>query len=343
MNTDLNNAKKNKNDEFYTQLIDIEKEMSHYKDQFKGKVIYCNCDDSRVSHFFKYFYTNFSDLGLSKLISTCYKNKYTDKALHTEFDGTSLTSKELQGDGDFRSSECVDILKQADIIVTNPPFSLFREHINQLTEHDKKFILLGNQNAIACKDVFKLIKDKKLWLGASIHGGDREFQVPYDYPLYAWGSRTDEQGTKFVRVKGVRWFTNLDYGSRYADLELTETYTPDKYVTYENYNAINVDVTKLIPCDYDGIMGVPITFIDKWNPEQFEILGLSNECEFTSHRKMEKLKQGEPTGKYTINAGSHLYRLYDPMVDKKPPAYKDCENGNLYVVPYKRILIRKIS
>ncbi|MEA5099937.1 MAG: adenine-specific methyltransferase EcoRI family protein [Bacteroidales bacterium] len=291
-NTNLHSAKTGKKDEFYTQLSDIEKELKHYKDHFKGKTVLCNCDDPRVSNFFHYFSYNFEQLGLKKLIATCYKSQNVDlfsqndseKAIYLEYIGDKngdntpnadeIGIKHLKGDGDFRSIECLELLKQADIVVTNPPFSLFREYVAQLIEYDKKFLIIGNLNAITYKDIFRLIKDNKLWFGHSIHSGDREFQVPDSYPLNSAGYRIDEKGNKYIRVKGVRWFTNLDYNERHEDLILYKKYTPEEYPTYENYNAINVNVTKDIPCDYNGNMGVPITFMDKYNPEQFEIIGL---------------------------------------------------------------------
>ncbi len=292
LNKNLSQAKKNKKDEFYTQLADIEREIKDYKEHFKGKVVYCNCDDPRVSNFFHYFWYNFEWLGLKKLITTCYKNQNpdffsknnSDKAIYLEYkggkDGKNVPDLEeigiikLKGDGDFRSQESIELLKQADIVVTNPPFSLFRDFLAQLIKYDKKFLIIGNLNAITYKEVFKLIKENKLWLGPSIHSGDREFGVPDDYPLKAAGFRVDENGRKFIRVKGVRWFTNLDNTERHEDLILYKKYSPEEYPTYDNYNAINVNKTKDIPMDYDGVMGVPITFLDKYNPEQFEIVGI---------------------------------------------------------------------
>ena len=235
---DLHNAKAGKKDEFYTQLSDIEKELRHYKEHFKDKVVFCNCDDPRVSNFFHYFSYNFENLGLKKLITTCYKSQNMDlfseqkseKAIYLEYTGDKngnkvpdpeeIGIKYLKGDGDFRSIESIELLKQADIVVTNPPFSLFREYVAQLIEYDKKFLIIGNVNSITYKDIFKLIKTNKLWIGASIHSGDREFGVPDDYPLTAASSRIDEAGNKFIRVKGVRWFTNLDYNERHEDLIL---------------------------------------------------------------------------------------------------------------------------
>jgi len=293
LNKNLHKAKNAKKDEFYTQLPDIEKEMKHYKDHFKRKVVLCNCDDPRASNFFRYFSYNFEKLKLKKLIATCYKNQDMDlfsqnkseRAIYLEYEGDKndnkvpdpeeIGIKHLKGDGDFRSEECIELLKQADIVVTNPPFSLFREYVAQLIKYDKKFIIIGNLNAITYKEIFRLIKDNKIWFGPSIHSGDREFGVPDDYPLNAAGFRVDEKGRKFIRVKGVRWFTNLDYAERHEDLILYKQYNPDEYPTYDNYNAINVNKTKEIPADYDGAMGVPITYIDKYNPEQFKILGMS--------------------------------------------------------------------
>ena len=190
----------------------------------------------------------------------------------------------LKGDGDFRSVECIKILKEADIVVTNPPFSLFREFVAQLMEYKKKFLIIGNINAASYKEVFPLIRDNEIWMGASIHSGDREFRVPDDYPLNAAGYRVDDNGVKFIRVKGVRWFTNMDYPQRHEDLILYKTYNPNDYPTYDNYNAINVNFTKEIPRDYDGAIGVPITFLDKYNPEQFEILDAND------FRKSDKVK-----------------------------------------------------
>ena len=292
MNENLNKASLNKKDEFYTQLSDIEKELQHYKKHFKNKIVYCNCDDPRVSNFFNYFALNFEYLELKKLITTCYKNQEwnlfsqnaSESAVYLEYEGDKNGNKipdaeeiginQLKGDGDFRSEESIELLKQADIVVTNPPFSLFREYVDQLITHRKKFLIIGNVNAISYKEIFKLIKTNKIWMGPSIKSGDREFGVPGDYPLTAASSRVDENGNKFVRVKGVRWFTNLDYPSRYSDLELYKTYSEENYPKYDNYDAINIDVTKEIPVDYKGHMGVPITFLDKYNPDQFEILGI---------------------------------------------------------------------
>lgn len=289
-NTNLHKANKAKKDEFYTQLSDIENELKHYKEHFKGKVVLCNCDDPRISNFFKYFSLNFEELGLKKLITTCYKNqdinlfssKNTERSVYLEYlgdkngnsipDPEEIGTKELKGDGDFRSKECIELLKEADIVVTNPPFSLFREYVAQLVEYNKKFIILGNVNAISYKEIFPLFKDNKMWLGPSISSGDRMFNIPDDYPLNAASCGIDERGKRFIRVKGVRWFTNLDNKKRHEELILYKHYTPEEYPKYDNYDAINVDKTADIPMDYDGAMGVPITFLDKYNPKQFEII-----------------------------------------------------------------------
>jgi hypothetical protein len=271
-NKGLANARRDKQDEFYTQLTDIEKEMKHYKEQLKGKVVFCNCDDPQESAFWKYFSLNFEKLELKKLISTHYVTTGKSYKLEMRKGGELSLPLPLDENGDFRSQECIELLKEADIVVTNPPFSLFREYVNQLIEFNKSFIIIGNMNAITYKEIFSLLQKDKLWLGCSIHSGDREFRVPDHYPLNAAGFRVDKDGTKYIRIKGVRWFTNLDFKERHEDLVLYKQYTPEEYPKYDNYDAINVDKTKDIPVDYFGVMGVPITFMDKYNPEQFEII-----------------------------------------------------------------------
>lgn len=279
-NKNLHNAIRGKNDEFYTQLSDIEKELHHYREHFRGKTVFCNCDDPEESHFWKYFSENFEFLGLRKLVSTHYETEKPSYKLEivADINGDGRINKldtvrtPLLQNGDFRSPECLEILREADIVVTNPPFSLFREYVAQLFEYDKKFVIIGNQNAITYKDFFEFIKQNRVWLGHSIHSGDREFRVPDHYPLNAAGSRIDPSGNKYIRVKGVRWFTNLDYKERHEDLILYKTYNETDYPKYDNYNAINIDKTKDIPAGYAGAMGVPITFLDKYNPEQFEIV-----------------------------------------------------------------------
>lgn len=287
-NLNLHKAKDSKKDEFYTQLGDIERELKYYKSHFKDKVVYCNCDDPRVSNFFHFFSYNFEKLGLKKLIATCYKNQDMDlfsenkseQAIYLVYEGdkndnripdpNEIGVKHLKGDGDFRSKECIDLLKQADIVVTNPPFSLFREYVTQLIEYDKKFVIVGHQNAISYKDIFKLIKEDKLWLGYGFKGGAAHF-INSHYEDYA-AAGDHKEG--MIRVSGVHWFTNLDISKRHEDLILYKNYNPEEYPTYENFDAINIDKTKDIPVDYKGFMGVPITFIDKYNPDQFEIIGL---------------------------------------------------------------------
>jgi hypothetical protein len=290
LNTFLQKANKNKNDEFITQLTDIEKELKHYKKHFKGKVVFCNCDDPCVSNFFHYFSYNFEMLGLKKLITTCYKNQNidlfsrhnTEKAISLEYTGDKnenkipdleeIGIKQLNGDGDFRSNESVELLKQANIVVTNPPFSLFRDLVAQLVKYKKKFILLGNQNAITYKEIFQLIKENKIWLGFD-NGGTKWFQVPNDYNITTEPRKKIVNGKKFFSMGSIMWFTNLDIKKRHQNLILYRTYNPNDYPEYDNYNAINVDRVNDIPKDYKGMMGVPVTFLDKYNPEQFEIVG----------------------------------------------------------------------
>lgn len=279
----LNIAQANKKDEFYTQLADIEKELVFYKEHFKGKTVYCNCDNPRDSNFVLFFKQHFEDYQLKKLMCTCYKdqnaglfdNAVKEPALCMIYDGTKVSGEitELHNNGDFRSKECLRFLVEADIVVTNPPFSLFRDFINILDTYKKKFLIIGNVNAISYKECFSMIQDGRMWLGCTIHSGDREFRVPDEYPLNASNFRTDADGNKYIRVKGVRWFTNLEYNERFKDIMLTKTYTPDCYPKFDNFDAINVDKTQNIPADYTGIMGVPITFLDKFNPKQFAIVG----------------------------------------------------------------------
>lgn len=331
MNRGLGAAKAAKKDEFYTQYVDIQKEVEAYlefdEDTFRGKFVYCNCDDPFESNFFKYFAANFNRLGVKKLITTSYDGSPIagQMTLFPEYDegnGKRLKPKAVavvldhvkdeDGDGaanvtdvelflkrnkaarialkgnnqypggDFRSSECIAFLKQADIVVTNPPFSLFREYVAQLFEYEKKLLIIGNLNAIKYKVVFPNFQGDKLWLGPTITSGDREFEVPDTYPLNAAGWRVDEDGTKFIRVKGVRWFTNLDHGRRHQPLNLMTMAENRKfnkklagksaYDRFDNYDAIEVPFTDAIPSDYDGTMGVPISFLDKYSPEQFEII-----------------------------------------------------------------------
>jgi len=290
LNKNLNKAKSSKKDEFYTQLTDIEKEMKHYKKHFKGKVVYCNCDDPRVSNFFHFFSYNFEKLGLKKLIATCYKNQELDlfsqneseQAIYLEYEGDKngnnipdkeeIIVKPMNGDGDFRNEESIELLKQSDIIVTNPPFSLFRDFISQLIDYDKKFIVLGNQNAIIYTEIFPYIRDGKLWLGVD-NGGTKWFQVPQDYEIKTKTRIKTENGKKYFSMGSIMWYTNLDTKKRHEELILYKKYTPEEYPKYDNYDAIEVAKYAEIPLDYNGVMGVPITFLDKFNPDQFEIIG----------------------------------------------------------------------
>jgi len=306
-NTKLNHAFIVKKDEFYTQYEDVEREMLNYRKQLKGKTILCNCDDPFESAFFRFFVIHFNKLELAGLTSTCYAESQIAgreyplegetvayKAVVKEVPDETLVMPDgsldleslftipgnslmlLSGDGDFRSEECEALLKEADIIATNPPFSLFRDFMGLLERYEKNFIILGNMNATTTKEIFPHFRDNKVWYGESIRSGDRKFFVPDSYPLNAAGCGVDKNGRRFIRVKGVRWFTNLETNRRYEPLELTHLYNPEEYPYYENYDAIEVGRTQNIPIDYDGIMGVPITFLDKYSPDQFEIIMLAN-------------------------------------------------------------------
>ena len=286
----LQKAKKSKSDEFYTQLSDIERELQHYKNHFINKVVYCNCDDPTISNFFKYFALNFQELGLKKLIASCYReqeidlfNSYkTENGSFYEYTGTdeeniTPTSKDIlyfNGDGDFRSSESTELLRQSDIVVTNPPFSLFREFVDQLVKFKKDFLIIGNINAITYKEIFKLIKENKTWLGINLGRGVSGFIVPEHYELYGTETQVDSLGNRIVSPNNCLWLTNLDTSKRHEDIELTKKYYGNEsdYPIYDNYNGINVDKTQNIPMDYNGFMGVPITFLHKFNPDQFEII-----------------------------------------------------------------------
>ena len=321
-NTNLTDAKKAKNDEFYTRIEDIENELKHYKDFFKGKVVFCNCGDAIHHNFGKYFSMNFEHLGLKKLICTSFEMDGShgkvaiyegDKNGNYIPDSDEWTTYVLEGNGDFRSAECVELLKQSDVVVSNPPFSLFREYVAQLMEYGKKFLIIGNMNAITYKEIFPLIKDNKIWLGVSIKSGDRKFYVPDNYPLNASGCGIDENGKRFIRVKGVRWFTNIEDANCNLPLDLYKKYNPNDYPKYDNYDAINVNKTSDIPMDYDGVMGVPITFLDKYCPTQFEIVD-AREIGLTDKQK---------------NKSTMLVKDADSAINGKPT--------------YARILIRKIN
>lgn len=289
-NTLLHKAKKSKSDEFYTQLSDIESELQHYEIHFKDQVVFCNCDDPRVSNFFNYFASNFKKLGLKKLVTACYREQVRDlfnteedeKGFYFEYISTEEGKKKpsstdivyFKGDGDFRSAESIELLKQSDIVVTNPPFSLFREHVAQLVKYDKKFLIIGNVNAITYKEIFKLIKENKAWLGINLGRGISGFIVPEHYELYGTEARIDSLGNRIVSPNNCLWLTNLDNFKRHQDITLTKSYVgnEDEYQKYDNYDGINVNKTQDIPLDYKGFMGVPITFLHKFNPDQFEII-----------------------------------------------------------------------
>ena len=340
-NKGLGNAKVNKKDEFYTQLNDIANEMRHYTQYFKGKTVLCNCDDPRVSNFFQYFALKFETLGLKKLITTCYKNQEpnlfsehnSERAIYLVYEGDKNGNKVpdpeeigihyLKGDGDFRSKECIELLKEADIVVTNPPFSLFREYIAQLIKFDKKFIIIGHQNAIKYKEVFPYIRDNKLWLGHGFKGGAAHFISKYDDTAVG-----GEHKEGMIRVSGVVWFTNLPTKKRTEKLILTERYSPEKYPKFENFDAINVNKTSDIPCDYFGYIGVPITFIDKYNPEQFDIIGVG----IANLGLSIGIKPYKPE-----------HKKYRKEVQKRGAVDGDLylvNNGEV-IVPYSRIIIKR--
>ena len=312
-NNNLHSAKKAKNDEFYTRITDVEKELKYYKDFFKGKKVLCNCNDGKIdgvwSAFAQYFSMNFEHLGLKKLTCVSYNEdghgmKYVyegDKNGNRIADDFEWEVTELKGHGDFSDEEGCKMMQECDVVVTNPPFSLFRDFVAQLVKYGKKFLIIGNMNAITYKEIFPLIKDKKIWLGVSIKSGDRKFCVPDNYPLNASGCGIDEKGKRFIRVKGVRWFTNIEDANCNKPLDLYKKYNPKDYPKYDNYDAINVDKTSDIPMDYDGVMGVPITFLDKYCPTQFEITGLM------SGGKGENLTNGnDGRAKFYVN-GKGVY------------------------------------
>lgn len=364
-NKNLHKAKDSKNDEFYTQLEDIEKELSHYKDHFKDKIVFCNCDDPYESNFFKYFAMNFNFLGLKKLVATgysispiaftqlsifdideqaqrrnpAYKIEITevydengDGAIN--FDDIKDILKKgnsknkltwLKGDGDFRSEESIELLKKADIVVTNPPFSLFREYVAQLMEFNKKFLIIGNQNAFTYKDIFSLIRDNRLWIGYNLV---KKFEISKNIERK---NIIKENGKRYAIFGNICWFTNLDIKKRHEDLILVKKYNPIDYPKYDNYDAIEVSKVKDIPRDWDGVMGVPITFMDKFNPDQFEIVG---------HPQSNILPEG------WRGVSAKFVELYYSQGNKGAiregwinPAYID-NDGNA-IVPYQRILIRR--
>ncbi len=373
-NKNLNAAKTAKKDEFYTQLTDIERELQHYWPHFRNMVVLCNCDDPYESNFFKYFALRFNQLGLKKLICTCYNGSPVQgNELLLDFgDFTSTPKKiaykveitevrDMNGDGavdlsdvryllqndknvlsilqtgDFRSTECIELLKQADIVVTNPPFSLFREYVGQLMEYGKKFLIIGNINAVSYKEFFPLLQHNEIWFG--INSGSQQFQVPQDYDR---NNTYMEHGKRFAKFGNICWFTNLDHKRRHEELVLVCKYSPKDYPTYDNYNAIEVGKTSDIPFDYDGIMGVPITFLDKYNPDQFEILGITKTWYGMACKVYGEQIQVDKNGRET-----RVSKLNDgPVLEVLPPPigktyYK--VDGRTYVQTYARILIRKKS
>ncbi len=280
----LQKAKKSKCDEFYTQICDIERELQHYPSCFTNKVVYCNCDDARVSNFYRYFKCNFHALGLKKLIASCYKEQcfnlfdchVNENAFYCVYDGIQDTEEihYFKGDGDFRSRECVDLLQQSDIVVTNPPFSLFREFVSLIVKYEKHFLIIGNVNAITYKEIFELIRQDKIWLGVNLGRGISGFIVPDYYDLYGSEISVNDEGQTIIATNNCLWLTNLALAQRYEDIKLTKVYSGNEslYPKFDNCDGINVNKTQDIPADYSGLMGVPITFLHKYNPDQFEIV-----------------------------------------------------------------------
>lgn len=356
-NSNLHAAKAAKNDEFYTRLEDIENELRHYREHFHGKTVLCNCDDPRVSNFFRYFALNFETFGLKKLIATCYKNQNADlfsqhdceKAVYIVYEGdrngngvpdlSEIEVKPLEGDGDFRSPECVKLLEEADIVATNPPFSKFREYISLLEIYQKKFIIVANKNTITYKEVFPLFKNNKLWIGHTPMGHDMRFYLPEEFADSL--KKSKKLGSAYVvvddKVMGRSpscWLTNLDISKRHEELILYRKYSIEEYPKYENYDAIDVGKVADIPCDYDGLMGVPVTFLDKYNPEQFEIIGNGDDVEWLrsvgagiiGKENIDKLRKQGNKAHVTANMTSLCL----------------CQDG-VVSLPYKRIIIRKIK
>lgn len=392
-NNDLSNAKKVKSDEFYTQYNDIEKEVTAYLDYdpevFRGKTVLLPCDDPEWSNFTKYFAQNFMKFGLKKLISTSYapeSKKYQiyeqpslfevndpqydeyktkkhgkiftlthDKTKDGKVDVNDLEWHYLDGDGDFRSLEIQKLRDEADIIITNPPFSLFREFLAWIVEASKQLLIIGNMNAITYKEVFPLIMNNRLWLGPSIRSGDREFQVPKDYPVTAAGWRIDDDGRKFLRIKGVRWFTNLDHGRRHQPLPLMTMndnikYSKHKeikgqeYKYFDNYDAIEIPYTDAIPSDFEGIMGVPISFLDKYSPDQFEILGATQRgCHdrVPDTKKYDDYWEVKQNGQKTGSSGGKTNENANLIGNDGKKNYFINKDGRIIQSAYQRIFIRR--
>lgn len=355
-NSSLSAAKNAKADEFYTQLPDIEREVKHYWKHFKGKTVYLNCDDPRVSNFFHYFSYNFEQLGLKKLIATCYKSQDIEafsenskpQAVWLEYEGdkngsgtpdqSEIVVQPLREDGDFRSDEAIELLKQADIVITNPPFSLFREYVNQLLAFDKKFLILGNQNALTYKEVFPHIMNGNLWLG--VNDGDMSFQVPDYYEPRETRFWVDESGQKWRSFGNMAWYTNLDHSKRHEEMILYRSYTPENYPSYDNYDGIEVGKIADIPRDFDGVMGVTPGFLTKFNPDQFEIVGITQSWFDARSKVYPQQTQVSATG-----ARSTVTKLNDGAamkLDVAPAGKTYYEvDGEFFVKAYARILIRR--
>ena len=347
-NKNLNAAKTAKKDEFYTQLTDIERELQHYWQHFRDKVVLCNCDDPYESNFFKYFALRFNQLGLKKLICTCYNGSPVQgNELMIDFGDFTAEPKDVQyllkndknvistlKTGDFRDPECIELLKQADIVVTNPPFSLFREYIGQLMEYEKKFLVIGMQANIIYKDIFPLVINNKIWLGYGFKGGAAHFVSPYEDTATA-----SDHKEGMIRVSGVHWFTNLEIPKRNAPIDLVCRYSPEEYPMLDNYDAINVNSSNDIPCNYWGMMAVPITFLDKYSPEQFEIVGITRAWDGKASKIYPEQIQIDKNGKRSkvtkLNDGPALL-ISNPPSDK---TYYEV-GGNYYLSLFQRILIR---
>lgn len=360
-NKNLNAAKVAKKDEFYTQLSDIERELQHYWQHFRDKVVLCNCDDPYESNFFKYFALRFNQLGLKKLICTCYNGSPVQgQELLLHFDGfddeptkiaykVEITEvKDMNGDGavdlsdvryllqndknvmstlktgDFRSKECIELLKEADIVVTNPPFSLFREYIGQLMEFQKKFVIVGHQNAITYKEVFPLLMKNEVWLGYGFKGAATHFYSPYDDV-----ATSGDHKEHMIRVSGVNWFTNLEIPKRNEELDLICRYSEEEYPSYDNYDAIEVSKTADIPSDYSGVMGVPITFLDKYCPTQFELLGITDRgneygIKTKEYTPMDSPKYGDLNRRGTIMVNGVLKSTYARVLIRNKHPHESC-------------------